>query len=369
MTEKYFDFLRYSLQPDAVPYASVAEMDWQGLYRFGKEQALLGVLYEGIKRLPQGAFTDVDLLAKWTVVAQKIAQKNQVINTIASEIQSILKQDNVRSCILKGQGNALLYQNPLCRNPGDIDIWIVGKTKKEIMEYCKSRFDVPDGVHFHHVEFKYKGIAIEMHFIPGIENNPFYNHRLQVWYKRIADLQCSNYVNLPDNAGQIAIPTIEFNLVYQLAHLYHHFFDEGVGLRQIVDYYLLIKNYDLRIKEGAGESVNSSPLIVNLRSLGLLKFAGAVMWVLGEVLHLSDEEMIVAPDENRGKVLLDEILNGGNFGKYDTKYGGLTMQSTGKKYFTKVRRSFTFASLYPSEAISEPIFRTYHFFWRIRSNR
>ena len=284
-------------------------------------------------------------------------------------------------------------------------------------------------------------------------NNPFYHARLQKWFKRNADLQCSNVVSLLDGIGEIAIPTTAFNVVYQLTHLYHHFFDEGIGMRQIIDYYHVVcdfyKVYQnsskitpslFTIKEGStshpdpltlrGEGGNrptrcSEPLrskvggpskvspdcagwdrrgvsgdtssvscssasgssITSVRSasttdpsastalvvvqrelkyLGLWKFARAVMYVLKEVLGLSEDKMIVPMDEKRGRLLLAEILDGGNFGRHFSKYGGFTHQSMGKKYFLKIWRNMHFVRYYPAEALCEPLFRTWHFFWRLK---
>ena len=255
-------------------------------------------------------------------------------------------------------------------------------------------------------------------------------------------MQCSNVVSLPDGIGEIAIPTTAFNVVYQLTHLYHHFFDEGIGMRQIIDYFLVVNDFSknvfldtdfsnpsvslskgsstshpsplsseerdvtalrcsepLRSKDGGPSKVSpdcagwdrrdaigdiasdasvssafttdssaSTALDVvqrELKYLGLWKFAGAVMYVLHEALGLSEEKMIAPMDEKRGKLLLAEILNGGNFGKHFTKYGGFTNQSMGKKYFLKIWRNMHFVRYYPAEALSEPIFRTWHFFWRM----
>ena len=263
-------------------------------------------------------------------------------------------------------------------------------------------------------------------------------------------------MGLPDGAGDIAIPTSSFNVVYQLTHLYHHFFDEGIGMRQIIDYFLVVNDFSKNVflnnksskitpslftlKEGStsypdpltlrGEGGNrptrcSEPLrskvggpskvspdcegwdrrgvsgdtgsvscssasgssitsvssasttdpsastsfvVVQreLKYLGLWKFAGAVMYVLKEVLGLSEDKMIVPMDEKRGRLLLAEILDGGNFGRHFTKYAGFTHQSMGKKYFLKIWRNMHFVRFYPAEALSEPIFRTWHFFWRLK---
>ena len=106
-----------------------------------------------------------------------------------------------------------------------------------------------------------------------------------------------------------------------------------------------------------------------LKYLGLWKFAGAVMYVLKEVLGLAEDKMIVPVDEKRGRLLLAEILDGGNFGRHFTKYAGFTHQSMGKKYFLKIWRNMHFVRFYPAEALSEPIFRTWHFFWRVKNKK
>ena len=106
-----------------------------------------------------------------------------------------------------------------------------------------------------------------------------------------------------------------------------------------------------------------------LKYLGLWKFARAVMYVLHEALGLSEEKMIAPMDEKRGKLLLAEILNGGNFGQHFTKYGHFTQQGMAKKYFLKIWRNMHFVRYYPAEALSEPIFRTWHFFWRMKNKK
>ena len=113
----------------------------------------------------------------------------------------------------------------------------------------------------------------------------------------------------------------------------------------------------------------STALVVvqkELKYLGLWKFAGAVMYVLHEALGLPEEKMIAPMDEKRGKLLLAEILNGGNFGQHFTKYGHFTQLGMAKKYFLKIWRNMHFVRYYPAEALSEPIFRTWHFFWRLK---
>ncbi len=359
-----FDFLKYCLGGKDNMSNVVANIDWQQMYSFASKQAILGLCFDGIERLGKEYPKELkqnpierELLMTWMGAAQQIRRQNMKVNGVAAKLYSMLREDGLRCCILKGQGNAVMYQNPYSRTPGDVDVW-VNASREEITEYAKTHFEIGDDVRYLHIETSVDGVPVEVHFFPGIMNNPIYNARLQKWFKRNADLQCSHIVGLPDGIGEIAIPTTAFNVIYQLTHLYHHFFDEGVGMRQIIDYYYVGNNDELLVIRDT--------LQRELKYLGLWKFAGAVMFVMKEVLGLSEEKMIVPMDEKRGRLLLAEILDGGNFGRHFTKYAGFTHQSMGKKYFLKIWRNMHFVRYYPAEALCEPLFRTWHFFWRMK---
>ena len=340
-------------------------MNWQQLYSFVSKQAILGLCFEGIERLGKEYPEELkvnpigrELLMIWMGKAQQIRRQNMRVNAVAGKLFSMLKEDGMRCCVLKGQGNALMYPNPYSRTPGDIDVWI-DASRERIMEYAQKKFELGDNIRLQHLETSLDGVPVELHFFPCSMNNPIYHARLQKWFRRNADLQCSNVVSLPDGAGDIAIPTTAFNVVYQLTHLYHHFFDEGIGMRQIIDYYFVASMLNVNCEM-------LTWLQKDLKHLGLWKFAGAVMYVLHEALGLSEEKMIAPMDEKRGRLLLAEILDGGNFGRHFTKYAGFTHQSMGKKYFLKIWRNMHFVRYYPAEALCEPLFRTWHFFWRLK---
>ena len=364
----FFAFLKYCLGYKENMSRVIAGMNWHELYSFASKQALLGLCFEGIERLGEEYPEELrlnpigrELLMTWMGKAQQIRRQNRKVNAVAGKLFAMLRVDGMRCCVLKGQGNALMYPNPYSRTPGDIDAWI-DASRERIMEYTQKKFELGDDIRLQHLETSLDGVPVELHFFPCSMNNPIYHARLQKWFRRNADLQCSHIVGLPDGAGDITIPTSAFNVVYQLCHLYHHFFDEGIGMRQIIDYYYVVSMLNVNC-----EMLTWLPK--DLKHLGLWKFARAVMYVLHEALGLSKEKMIVPMDEKRGKLLLAEILNGGNFGKHFTKYGHFTQQGMAKKYFLKIWRNMHFVRYYPAEALSEPIFRTWHFFWRMKNKK
>ena len=127
-----------------------------------------------------------------------------------------------------------------------------------------------------------------------------------------------------------------------------------------MDYYFVLVNTDI------SDNTDVAVLQQELKHLGLWKFAGAVMYVLHKVLGLSEDELIVPMDAKRGKLLLDEILTGGNFGKYDKRYV-FGHGSIGHN-LQRLCRDLRFVRCYPAEALSEPIFRIWHFFWRMKND-
>lgn len=368
--QQCFEFFRYSIVPDKQYVFDTKDLDWYGLYRLAKEQAVLGVLFEGVKRLSeQNIKPPFELLMEWIATAEKINRQNKFLNQKCIEVSHEYIKNGYECCILKGQGNALMYSNPFCRTPGDIDIWIKPKdgrckmdgVRRMVTQYMKERHsEKMEDVRYYHLGYEDNGIEVEAHFMPNIMNNPVYHHRLQKWYNKMANGgRLMEEVELPEGVGSIPVPTIDFNIVFQLAHMMHHFFDEGIGLRQMMDYYFVLKARNMD-----SENQGNTELGKTLRYLGLWKFAGAVMYVMQEVLALEEAYMIAPVDEKRGKTLLNEILKGGNFGKYS----GLTKHSKGGKFFAKTWRNIKHVREYPAEALCEPFFRTWHFFWRMSYN-
>lgn len=362
----FFDFLRFCIGSAKEIPGSLKEADWKELYAIAKKQALLGVLFHGIQRLPKELAPDSELLMKWMGVAQKIRQQNVRLFMDSAKVCKNFKQVGFRNCILKGQGNALLYPNPYMRTPGDIDIYLAGGMKKVMLYVNKV---CPNQVmRYHHADFPVMKTAIEVHFTPSYMFFPIHNSRMQKWFKEVMDLQCSNVVTLPDGYGEITVPTTSFNVVYILSHLYRHVFTEGIGLRQLLDYYFVVMMWHTDLTNLTdSDSADLAALQRELKRLGLWKFAGAVMYVLHEVFGLEEDMMIVPINEKEGMFLLDEIMRGGNFGQYDDRLGDKTGEGKVHRYFRMSLRNMRFVKHYSSEALCEPLFRTWFFFWKVWS--
>lgn len=352
----FFDFLRFCIGSAKEIPGSLKEVDWKELYAIAKKQCLVGVLFDGIKKLPaEYVGMKKELLLQWMAESQMLEKTNVRLNDAAIQVSEWFRKKGFRTCILKGQGNATMYPNPYSRTPGDIDIWVEGGDKW-VISFVRS-ISPYEKACYHHIEFpSYKGVEVEVHYRPSFLLCFWHNRKLQKYYERVKGEQFSHLVMLGEQ-GEVAIPTEEFNLIFQLTHIFTHLMNEGIGLRQLVDYYFVLSMLSINC-----EMLTS--LQKELKELGLWNFAGAIMYIMQEVFGMHASRLIVPPNEKYGKFVLNEVLEAGNFGKHDerNRFGRSKLGHN----LQRVYRDMRLVTYFPAEALSEPIFRVWHFFWRLR---
>ncbi|MGM9777924.1 MAG: nucleotidyltransferase family protein [Prevotella sp.] len=291
--------------------------EWQMLYNMAEKQAVVGVCFSAVKRLErEGQIPPPELYIQWLAVAAQIQQRNEVMNRRCAEMQRLLDEAGFRSCVLKGQGVGFLYNLDLAllRQSGDIDVWVEGGLDR-IMKWV-AEVSPSQEVNGHHIHFDYFNDAeVELHYVPFNLPTPIKNHVLHEFFAAHSDIQFRNKVQLC-TGEVITAADGSFNVVFLLAHIFHHLFTEGVGLRQCMDYYFLLVHLDRNKAE-----VEHSLRVVS--GLGLERFAAALMWVLGRVFGLQQDKMLWTPNEKDGKFLLREIMFSGNFGKLDDRQKNL----------------------------------------------
>lgn len=324
---------------------TISGKEWSDIYEMSLKQTVAGIIFSGVERLPEEQRPPRNIVLKWFSLVNNIEARNRRVNEVAVNVSRRLCRDGFRNVILKGQGIAAFYPQPLRRQSGDIDIWLEG-ARTEILTYVR-RF-VPDAeALYHHVEFPViKDVAIEVHFIPSFCVNPFTDRHLQKFFEDEAVFD--NYVSLPDNAGQIAIPTERLNRIFLMRHIFGHFLGEGIGLRQIMDYYYLLENS--KSPKASAEELQL------LKELGMYKFAGALMYVLHRVLGLKKERMIVPMNEKEGHFLIKEIMQTGNFGHDDERGAGLRSDTHLGRFLLRQRFYMRMLTHYPSEVVWMPYF-------------
>lgn len=351
----FFFLIRISLGRETTLSYVPNEVEWQEAFAEAKRQALIGVCYMAIERLPAEQRPPRNVLLNWYGQTEFIKVNNRRLNKKAASLTKYFAQLGVRSTVLKGQGVAQSYPEPLMRVPGDIDLWVEGGRRK-VLCLLKGQYKIGEVV-YHHADFSIsEKVEVEVHFRPSWSFNYFRNRRWQFFFAEMADIQFVHRVKLPEKVGEIATPTGSFNCVYLLMHIYRHLFDEGIGLRQLLDYY-----YSLRQSYSEAEK---QTIRRNLSYLGLSKFASAVMYVEQVVFGLEDHYLLVPIHESEGRFLLSEIMKAGNFGQYDERNRHSAAEGLWGKFCRKVWRNSRFVRHYPSEVLWSAPFKIWHFCWR-----
>ena len=293
----------------------LSAQEWSELFKIAGQQSVMGVCYTAFSHLSKDQMPPMELLVKWMAEAETIRGLNELLNQEAARLTQLFSEQGRKTAILKGQANARLYPDKLSRQVGDIDIWVEGGKKGVVALLIKMKLingigkritegKALDSYHHIHIPSNKQGVTVEVHFRPSSGNyNPVTNRRLQQWLEH----EIPSVTMVPEGFN---VPSIKFALMMQLAHIQRHFLAGGIGLRQICDYYWLLRN---------STTEDRQEVAAKLKSFGLRHIAGALMWVLGEVLHLDEDMMLCEAKSYRGEWLLREIMEGGNFGHYAGK--------------------------------------------------
>lgn len=375
-TSDFFQLLRVAIGDDASLSHALKEGEWQEMLDMAKKQSLAGILFEGIKRLPTEQWPQGDMVLKWTVASEAIKRRNVKTTEVCFLLVKALAQDGFDACILKGQANHVYYNRlkadePLgmARTCGDIDAWIwpqapTAHPVKNIIDYCQQKNILLSLCHLHAEVKPVQGVPIEIHFRPSFLNAPWRNRAFQNLFKTAKFVEEDI-----DGCGKIRKLRVDYDLIFQMNHIYRHLLDEGVGLRQVLDFYVLLKDYHCQQSHAAGDMMDRDELVRNVKVCGMSRFASALMYVLREIFEMEDEELLCSVSEKHGKFLLSEMMLAGNFGHYDERMAYIEVRKGQLKYqLQKARRRFQrnlrFLSSYPEEVMCEPMARVAHWLWR-----
>ena len=370
MNELFFELIRVSIGTQDRLSRIPSKAEWEELYDMAEKQSLVGVCFYGLKRMGADADDGFErvgmsetMYMEWMIIASNVQQKNTMVNQQCAELQAKLFADGYRSYIMKGQSVASLYGKHLSglRQSGDIDVYIDGGLEKVLT--CAKKYGGASRVNELEMYVNvFEDTIVEFHYRPFIMRNPWKNMRLQDFFDSQKEACFENKiilskesVELRDEVLEITAPTTEFNLVHQIAHIHLHLFTEGVGMRQLMDLYFVLRN----------TNYNELPTHFSeiYKQLGLERFVSALMWIMEYVFGLPKEQMLCESNEKDGKFLLDEIMTAGNFGKHDEIL--LERKSkTGYGLWALFIRNLKFSRFDRGDWFWGPLWRVYHFVWR-----
>ena len=360
----FYQLLRMALGRQVCLPHTPNEQEWKALYELAKKQSLIGVCFAGVQKLQTQRQEPPEMTyLTWMGMAAKIQQRNEVVSRQCVELQGQLAADGVRSCVLKGQGVGALYrvhendndnnQNSsdlsMLRQSGDIDVWV--DTDEEGALRWVKKYQRELDFDYKHVHLDVlEGTSVEVHYRPSTSRVPWYMKRVDHFTREKA---CwTNAVALGD--GMVNVPSLEFNLVFILQHIFGHLFAEEMTLKQYLDYYFVLKQAHV---EGADVQEAYRWML----RMGMGSFAKATMWLLREVFGMPEEWMICEADADEGRFLLDRVMAKEQKAKKG-EHGSVRWHLS--VFWAQQSKNLHLLTHYPLEVLFSPIWLARHFFWK-----
>lgn len=333
-----------------------SEEEWRELYSMAEKQTVLGVCFYAVQRLhAQGQIPPQTLIYEWFSVAESIKQTNETVTKRSRKVQGKFAEAGIRSSILKGQAVAKYYGEELSkyRQPGDIDVYVDCGLERALQfahdwGLKDARWDYK---HLHLDVFN--DTEVEVHYRVEVLLNLWRNRKLQKWLKEHESL-------LFRQREGLVMPTTAFNRFYILLHVFRHFLYEGVGMRQLMDYFFVLTDVE--------EDKGTIDIEALLKQFGMWRFARGIMWVMQEVFRLERREMLCEPLESEGRFILKEIMTGGNFGHHDER---IAKRRKGKMFTVMAicKHNMHLMRHYPSEVAWPPIWFFWHKCWKWKTEK
>ncbi len=363
----FVELLQLSLDTRGELSRVPSDLEWQFLLEESERQAVAGIMLAGLERLPDNQRPPQVILLQWIGMCQQIEVQNTLTTKTCLQLCKQLDSDGFNACVLKGQSNYRYYPTEFKnrRSCGDVDVWVSPKDKnykhpvKAVLEYVQSHFDMNGLCWLHTSHVEKTGVPVEVHLRASFMSEPCKNRRFQKHFNDVEN--CRTFANV--DGAEIPCMKADEDVIYQMNHVYRHLIDEGVGLRQVVDYYYLLKAWNKQHERSREDTMK----IVS--HLGMKKFAGALMYVLQELLGMPSALLLCPASVEDGKFLLNEILMSGNFGHNDPRMGAINsdggyLHSRVSQAWRRFKRNTRFVTSYPGEVIWEPIIRVEHFVWK-----
>ena len=351
-TDLFFELIQVGLKNKTGFDQFPTEEEWDTLYALAHKQSLASALFPCVEK----SFADIPgkkpkIVLRWYLAQQKNKKLCELQATRAKQLTDFFSKAGFRSCILKGLGTAQYYDYPENRQCGDIDIWIEGD-RDAILAHVKSCHLSIGHVDIKHSDIHFfNDIPVEVHVRPSWMYNLVTDQKLQAFFHRQAARQFDNYNALLG----FTHTTVDFDLVYSMVHIYRHIFSEGIGLRQIMDYYYISLHSTSEQRKSA---------FAVLQTLGMARFVGGIMWILKAKFGMKDSLLLCSTNEKHGSFLLNEILTGGNFGQFDSRITRIDKNLRFKRGFIQLKRNLRFVAFYPSEVLWSPFWKFGHYCWR-----
>ncbi|MBP3643950.1 MAG: nucleotidyltransferase family protein [Alistipes sp.] len=264
-TNLLFVTLRSALlegEVDVSNYKVLKEHEWQQFYALSAKHGVLAIVYEVLSKLPSDAHPPRKLKLQWALRTETIINRSRRQEATIKSLASLMDNINVQFTVLKGISFASYYPNPLLRECGDCDAYMFGEHIRA-EKFLQSQGINLQKEDYKHSHFRYKGLLIENHrYCTKVRDGKKAVIYEQEMCRYLNDKSRRRYIS---EDSKILLPCDEFNILMFLRHASVHFLTEGLTLRHLCDWFMILNK--------AVNNVNWNELKVVLSMQKLERFA------------------------------------------------------------------------------------------------
>lgn len=351
----FFSLLRSGLWSGSVDeesYFPLSGEEWQQIYDLAIEQTVEGLLFSAVERLNKEWLPPTELWMRWLVRVTKIEQRNQQMNRCLVEQLNCFKSLGIQPILLKGQGLAQHYKEPLRRVAGDVDwFFATDKQYKKANNWAEANGESIEYLPGRSMCYFYKGFEIDHHANLIDLHNPF----VQPFLKRLIAEEEKNgrELLLEQTSCQLLSPVL--NTVQVVSHVLKHLLAFGLGLRQLCDV--------ARLYYAQASEIDGDYLRRVYKRLGIERWVVLLHDVLVRYLGLHPSMLpYIGEKEVNADWMMNDVLRAGNFGFFDKEYGGKDEWKSGarKNAFLRVSRNlWKYGPYAPMESAFFPLVQIY----------
>ena len=305
----FLNLLRAGLWEKELRLSQYKDIDFSEVYRIAEEQSVIGLVAAGLEHV-----SDVKVPQQWALQFAgqtiQLEQRNKAMNAFVARLIGKLRNEDIYTLLVKGQGIAQCYERPLWRACGDVDLYLSNnnyeKAKKLLLPIA-TNIEKEERKRLH-LGMTMDGWVVELH-------GTMYT-KLSRRMNRVADevhrdlFYSGNIRSWNDNGVQVFLPGANNDVIIIFNHIINHFFLEGVGLRQICDWCRLMWMYK--------DSLNYGLLEKRIKRAGLMSEWKAFYNLASRYLGMPDlGEGIMASDsrfDKKADRIMGYVLESGNFG-------------------------------------------------------
>lgn len=344
----FFELVHAGLWEKEIRLGTGEVINWQEIYRLAQEQSVLGLVLAGLEkndiRPPQA------LLLQWIGEVQMLEQQNKAMNSFIGNLIDQLRNDDVYTLLVKGQGIAQCYEKPLWRSSGDVDLFLSEDNYKKALPVLSplATSIEEENEYNKHLAMTIDGWSVELHGtlrsglwlsidrgIDKVQNAVFYEGKVRSW---------------TNGNTQVFLPGADEDVVFVFAHILQHFYKEGIGLRQICDWCRLLWTYK--------DSLNHKLLESRIKSMGVMIEWKAFAALAVDYIGMPVEAMPFYSDDKKWKRkavrVMEFVLETGNFGhnrdySYRNKYPYIIYKAI--SFWKHLKDGAFFFSIFPLDSI------------------